>query len=326
MTDLDLIAELRPDLPLATTGELAQARGRLTAGIAMEVNGSGGIRVPGALRRWRTGLLRPSRRLGLTGLGATAAAVGVAVALVLSSQAGPPSGAFNGPVRVNGQVAAFLDNAAIAVLHQPSIVPGPDQFIYMESVTRRHRANTQSWQSVTGRRSGLVNNGGNRYRIAPCSVAMAEAGKCGVAAGYLPDFPTQPGRVLGYLIKIGLASRPDQPGGGMGAQWIANDLGKTIDVLLLRTYLLPAQRAALYEFMARTPGFYPVPHAVDAVGRHGFGIAWNYLGAAAMIIFNLQTFGYLGDRSWPSPGSGGGNQYDGVALIKFAVVNHVGQT
>ena len=78
--------------------------------------------------------------------------------------------------------------------------------------------------------------------------------------------------------------------------------------------------------MARTPGFYPVPHAVDAIGRHGFGIGWEFMGGRVVVIFSPSTFAYLGSRTWPAPGRGGGNQYDGGALVAIAIVDHVGQT
>jgi hypothetical protein len=107
-------------------------------------------------------------------------------------------------------------------------------------------------------------------------------------------------------------------------------LGDDIDNLLRMTYLTPRQLAAMYDFMASTPGFTVVPDAVDAVGRHGVGIRWQVSdgqaiarGDTAMIIFNPRTGAYMGDRTTylgESP-----RNYSGDAVVKLAIVNRTGQ-
>jgi hypothetical protein len=70
--------------------------------------------------------------------------------------------------------------------------------------------------------------------------------------------------------------------------------------------------------MARTPGYFVVRHAVDALGRPGVGIAWRYQGSETMIIFDPRNYGYLGDRTGAA-----GASYQGAALVKLKVVDSV---
>jgi len=150
-------------------------------------------------------------------------------------------------------------------------------------------------------------------------VAQAGTGHCATTAGYLPGLPVRPRGILAYLTKVGLAGAADTPAGGKLHKdiphWIANDLGKTLAVLLSDTYLQPAQRAALYQFMARTPGFTVARHVTDAVGRPGVGIQWTYQGIDNVIIFSRQDYAYLGVRT-VAPGQPAYSS----ALVKFGIV------
>jgi len=118
-----------------------------------------------------------------------------------------------------------------------------------------------------------------------------------------------------------------QPGDSNSTSWAANDFGKAVDFLMSTTYLLPAQRAALFELMAHMPGFTVVSGARDAIGRTGVAVRWTFEGARAEIILNSVSYAYLGDRTWPVPGfhGQGANAYDGAALVKMAFVNTAGQ-
>jgi hypothetical protein len=90
--------------------------------------------------------------------------------------------------------------------------------------------------------------------------------------------------------------------------------------ILSRDDLLPAQRAALYEYLATLPGITVVRDATDIAGRPGVGVPWTSGGARTMIIFSATTFSYLGTDNW-----GAGGQVSGEALITMAIVSHVGQ-
>ncbi len=267
----------------------------------------------------------------LAAVAAGAVAAGVAAALVVvpghSRPAGTaPAAAGPGahsvvPVRpFTGRLTAarFLNAAARAALTQPATPPRPDQFVYAESEGPGGSSKYQIWQSADGSKAGLVVNSTGPIPLPACS---GGPDRC-FTAGYRPDLPTKPGAILPYLVRAGLAGPADKPGGqGLHKpirNWVANDLGKEIDSLLSDTYLLPAQRAALFRYMARTPGYFVVRHAADAIGRPGVGIAWRYQGSETMIIFDPRDYAYLGDRTDAAAAS-----YQGAALVKLKIVDSV---
>jgi hypothetical protein len=243
----------------------------------------------------------------------------------------PPSGA-SAPAHHPGPASAvkpftgrltaarFLDAAARAALTQPVAPPQPGQFVYAETEGPGGSSKYQIWQSADGSQQGLVINTVGAIPLPSCTVAQAQSRHCATTAGYLPGLPVRPGAVLAYLTKIGLAVAADQPGGSNLHKniphWVANDIGKILAVMLSDTYLEPAQRAALYEFMARTPGFTVAAHATDAIGRSGVGIRWTYQGTTNVIIFSRQDYAYLGDRTITP-----GQPAYGAALVKFGIVD-----
>jgi hypothetical protein len=357
MNDLDLIRELTPEARLPGHGELAPARGRLTAAIAAE-RASGGAPGPSSsgeersrpagTRARRSPASWRARRPALVALAAAVTAAAVATALVAMpgghnerpSARGAPGPSATAPPQsgtVNVTAARFLRNAAAATVRRQASPPGPGQFVYTETEGVGGADKDQQWLSAYGSRDGLIQNAGQSSSVlTPCTVAQAQVPRksppgmlfpktthCTEEAGYIPAMPTDPHKLLAYLIKIQVA----EPADAMGTSWAANDLGKAVDYLMSTTYLLPAQQAALFELMAQTPGFTVVRGARDAVGRIGVAIKWTYEGAPAEIILDPSTYAYLGDRTWPAPGfhGPGANAYDGGALVKIAFVNKAGQ-
>ena len=57
-----------------------------------------------------------------------------------------------------------------------------------------------------------------------------------------------------------------------------NDVAKVVGVAQ-SDYLLPAQRAAFYEFLATTPGLTLERHVKDVTGRPGIGVSWSFRAA-----------------------------------------------
>jgi hypothetical protein len=337
MNDLDLIAELRPEVPLADAAELAVARQRLTAAIAA------GSRRPG--RRPAGRRLRQSRRFALAGTTAAAAA-GVVVVLLTSSvlPGRAPSAALNqagsgkpaaakahpGGVAVPATLTAaqFLSTAAAATAHRTAVPPLPGQYVYSENVTPGSGW-SREWLSGDGAEPGLMEESASAPGFATaepaCTAAQAEATGCYVSAGYLSGLPVQPNAVLPFLARLGLAVAAP-PDSDEPAHWMANDLGKAVGLLMSTTYLLPAQQSAIFRLLAHTPGFQLVRSADDPTGRTGVGIYWSYQGGGAMIIFDPATYAFLGYGTWP-PGSQpvltGQNVTapDGSALTAMAIVN-----
>jgi len=339
MNDLDLITDLRPEVPLADAAELAAARQQVMAAVtAGDPNPSG---IPTAGKR-----LRPSWRVALAGATA-AAASGIAVALLVSSavpsrgpsialnhpRPGRPTAATAHPHRIvvpaTLTAAQFLNSAAAAMAHRTGVPPRPGQYVYSENVTPGSGW-SKEWLSANGAEPGLMEDStspppGYAFTEPPCTVAQAEATGCYVAAGYLPGLPVQPSAVLAYLAEVHLAAAsppyPDEP-----PHWMANDLGKAVGQLMATTYLLPAQQSAIFGLLAQTPGFQIVRSADDPIGRPGVGIYWSYQGAGAMIIFDPATYAFLGYGTWPAnsqPVLTGQNVTapDGSALTAMAIVN-----
>ena len=345
MTDLDLIRELRPEEALAgrRAGRRPRAAGRRDRGGDQRRAGPGRAgrraaapRVPAGIAPGAVGLRRPAAT--------AAAACAAAAVLVAAGHSGPAGKAAVSPAHpLTGRLTAarFLTAAAHAALQLPACSPRPGQWVYSETEDA-NGMRTQTWLSADGSQAGQVRTSsaaapsssptpapagkpGPGNGIPACTAAQAASARCYPAARYFPALPTQPAAVLAYLSQIQLAQDHAPP--GEGASWLANDLGKAMMSLMGQAYLSPAQRAALYELMARTPGFTVVPGMRDATGRAGVGIEWVYEGGRAVNIFDPRTYAYLGVRTWPVAGyhGPGAHQYDGNALIQIAVVDHSGQ-
>jgi hypothetical protein len=337
MNDLDLIRDLVPDARLLGPAGLAPARSRLAVAINLEretrclapasaggapVVPASAVPVPAvptgavpARSGWR-------RRLTLVALAAGAVAVIVAGLIVVTTGPGQvrgPGAAVRGPV-VDSAAAAVLHKAALAALQLPYSAPRPNQFVYLEFVygfVKSGRSElSRQWLSVDGTRTGLMRTGAKSWVVPGCP-ASAAGHRCTPAPAFLPDLPTTPRSMLVYL------ERTDgvQPGSSMDD---LNKLGKAADELLTSVYLLPKQRAALYDLLARTPGFSVVPHTFDAAGRPGIGISWPFLGGSkTMIIFDPRTYAELGLITW---GAGQDHHVEGgSSLLKIAIVDRVGQ-
>src|ERR1700733_934074 len=126
MNDLDLLQQSVPDVALPSLTELSEARVRVVAGITS--SGIAGRRT--FPRQAAERLARKRRRLArrIVGGGVTVGgAGGVTGGLLLV-------GGTHAVVAVHAQLTAreVFDRAASAALRQPSVAPGPDQFVYTE--------------------------------------------------------------------------------------------------------------------------------------------------------------------------------------------------
>jgi hypothetical protein len=54
---------------------------------------------------------------------------------------------------------------------------------------------------------------------------------------------------------------------------------------------VPAQRAALYEFLATMPGLTLERNVKDISGRPGIGVSWSFMGSTAVLIFDPSVQG-----------------------------------
>lgn len=262
---------------------------------------------------------------------------------------------------VHPTAAKVLKRAAFVALRSSEATPRSNQFVY----TRTEDASgqiTQSWLSVDGTRTSIIDQPGNTtpITIQGCvngqrsSRTMGEDGKpladflprnvrgkpvlsgqaakyfggkipmdgpivttkCVAQPAFFPDMPIDSGSMLAYLVKIQVA----YPAGIASPSIELNDLAKDIGYMLDTDYLLPAQQAALYRFLATTPGITLVQSVKDVAGRPGIGVRWSFEGSSAMLIFDPSTYQYLGTST-----TGTGGQVGGTALLQTAIVDNAAQ-
>lgn len=355
MNDLEFLATLAPQAPLASAAELAGPRARLTSAIAAEATaGQYDERAvdrapagPGAHpARWaRSTTARPAGRghqehrgrWVATGAAVIAAAAAVAVAVAVNVPTGVPhpaaSATGGGPARPGAtahlMAVQVLQRAAGATLHQPAVVPRPDQFIYTKILAVAGKPAIQAWTSVDGQHYGLGQLGdlpATRFPAcvngqislppsaspAPAATPMV-AGSCTPQPGYFPDMPTAADRMQAFM------ERTLAPKEGSAGQ-APNEIARTIGEWEMSDYFLPAQRAALYQYLATLPGVTVVRDARDVDGRAGIGISWTFEGARMMNIFDPGTYALLGVTMRDADG-----QQSGQALLRTAIVDKPGQ-
>ena len=132
---------------------------------------------------------------------------------------------------------------------------------------------------------------------------------CTPERAFFPDMPTTAAAMGPYLERTQGIHRDN-----------LNDLAKTVGFILNDDYILPAQRAALYQYLAATPGLTVERHVRDVSGRPGIGVVWHFYGSKAMNIFDPHTFAYLGMTTWGEQG-----QMGGAALVRTAIVDRAGE-
>src|SRR5579862_124094 len=263
MNELELVRELDDEIALPEVSELSFGRETLLEGIAS------------ARRRRRQG------RLGL----ACAALAAAATVLILRS---PPPRHHLPPASAGVTATQLLERAAFVVLHTAAPRPRGDQFVYTEvraiggGVTL-----TRSWLSVDGTRDSLI-AGHTLYGCVSGRLSLPHsAGRpCAPAPAYFPNMPTRASRMLAFL-KRTQGVRPSN----------LNDLAKTVGSMLDSDYVLPAQQAALFDFLAHTRGISLVPNVDDAAGRSGIGVRWSIGNTRSMLIFDPTSYRYLGIRT-----------------------------
>jgi hypothetical protein len=89
--------------------------------------------------------------------------------------------------------------------------------------------------------------------------------------------------------------------------------------MMITDYLLPQQRAALYELLAQTPGLTVVHSVANMQGTVGVGVSGPWKGKAT-IIFDPTTYAPLG---WNQDLAAG--QHSGEVPLKLAIVNKARQ-
>lgn len=335
MNDLELLAALGDETPLPAPETLAAARARLIGAIAPPA-----AFAPPAHGRRRT----DPRAIWIAGT-AAAAAVAIAVAVqgapsphvaasasasasARSASAAAPSSSTSArdnskkpPAATARLTAAWvLDRAAAAALTQRTVVPRPDQFVFWKTVDSAS-GTALTWQSVDGARNGFVLSAGVKTMLWGCKdgwqTVRPDPGsgrawitqRCVAQPAFLPGMPASASAMPDFLARqFGPVARDPQ---------VAM---KITEYLLGSVYLLPGQRAALYQFFVTIPGLTVVPHVRDYAGRPGVGVSMTRDGFKAMWIFDDKTFAYLGYAEWS-----GHTEVAAGAVLKVAIVDSAGQ-
>jgi hypothetical protein len=224
------------------------------------------------------------------------------------------------PVR-DSQYMYVETTAAVPSLGlQPLTKPRPfPRHIHLKMVTSR------IWAPVdnlcrSGLERGITGNG----KITSSTFSMRQPGVKCPNIGWLNDptyrllqtLPTNPHALLAmiYRIERGHGSGPDQ------------EAFVTIGDLLRNTIAPPKVTAALYRAAALIAGVTLVPHATDAIGRHGVAVARIGPGADGGVreelIFSKATWQLIGERTVIART---GVTTGATAIIARAFVDHRGQ-
>jgi len=291
---------------------------------------------------------RPRRRTVLVA-GAVLTAVAVAATAVgtraahTKPAAQPSAKASATPVTTAGLLAKIANTAA----SQPSPVVRDSEFVYIRSevaytdntIVDGHETSTmeklherQIWRPVANLCvTGLLIENGRRDLLSPFPVVNGKVdtspppgtprpnftcpseGHLGDATyRLLQSLPTEPAALLNYL-RAGKKCTNDEP---------ITEIGDLIGEAIIP----PAVAAALYRVAALLPGATLVNDAVNAVGRHGIGIAWNSRSARQSYrnewIFDKTTLQYIGERDYdPTTGKLSGES----AILQQAFTAKAGQ-
>jgi hypothetical protein len=201
------------------------------------------------------GSARPERkaarsRIRIAVVATSGAVAALAVGLTLASLPGgthsagtaishpSPSSPGGAPVTAVLTAKQVLDSAATAALSHPGAPPRPDQFVYTKVGDGGGHV-AQIWLSVDGSRNGLME--GQRPNGTTTILGCVNE-SCIPQPAFFPAMPTTASAMHAYLAKTQGVRLND-----------INDVAKVVESIFQSDYLLPAQRAALYKFLATTP-------------------------------------------------------------------------
>jgi hypothetical protein len=343
MNEMDLLEQFCAAVPAPEGARLSHARSALLATAAAPV--------PASMRtRWT----RP-RRLATLAFAATATA-----AVLVLTLATP----FGGSLTPPASAATLLQRAAKAALSQPAATAG--QYIYTEvtgpgDTPLSGSAVVQTWQSVDGTRPGVVESRGTCGPLptaqagelpgqtppappssAPATPARTEPsllppqpshcaaiirGSAGSppASTYagLQTLPADPAALLRYLDEHYHAMQaPGQTLSTATREYLA------ISDILENLGVLPGRlEAAMFQALQQLPGMTLIPHVTDYAGRTGTAAAWRNGGFEFEMIFNPDTYQFMGQQEVALPGNhggyGAGARVWGMALLASGVTSTV---
>ena len=296
MNDLDLVRDLRADVPSPTRERLAPGRARLLASVS-----------------------RPSRpryaRRAVLLVTAVAAASAVAAAVA--------SGAFSGPATRSAAVkppairltltAQLLTTAAATVAEHPAVRPGLHQWFYTKFVAHDYGQPTQSnknWETFNGRQTAYFQNGqlivhktlGVFAGGGPTPVGEYNANATPQTAyNALASLPSNPKALLAVIARQVAKVGPSAASGSAVSLYApkgSDELEFDYLAQLLwnsATGEPPAAEAAVFRALAAIPGVSSQQGITDVVGRPAIGRSDN--GGKTQLLLDPRTYQVIGMRA-----------------------------
>jgi hypothetical protein len=335
MDEITLVTDIAPPAPGLPAAVRDAARATLLAEIATEREAGtipGRAPVPGSRRR---PAVPRSRRLVRWGIAAAVLAAGAATAAIMlpGVLAGPPSASAR-RVHPPATAAAVLLRAARATAALPDLHPRPDQFVYIESVSRYITQSnrlfvTRAWLSADGWHGGLTLQrwvSGTKwyhgFRMYDCLTLPHSnwyyKANCPTPPAYVTTLPRTVKAMKRYLLGSGAT------GGGTPPAASA-----IMGVTEFYQFLVPHRASALmFQALSRIKGIKVIGHATTLAGREGIGVAAYdpSRGTLDELIFDTKTYLYIGDSqialngTYMPKGTVNGN-----AVLQIAVVDKAGQ-
>jgi len=301
VNEIELLQELRADLPGPSPESRALARGALVARI------EGSERPPARAPAWR----RSRVRLVL----AITAVAALLVAL--------PTLILGGGGEVQPAVGQVLRAAAAVAATEPAEPPpGPGQYFYTRSREAVLDATGEpAAMTVHLRQTWIGANGAGRARVVT-SGQVEDSALTGQPFLDTSELPTRPG-ALRKLIEAREIPLVDGPPGEAETFTLIGDM-------LRNTYLPPAFRAALYRVVAELPEVELMGEARDPVGRMGTGVAFTKGSVTHQLIFDPKTSALLGERDvaarqMPEFQAPAGTEISSTAYLESKVVDSLGR-
>ncbi|WP_248960717.1 CU044_5270 family protein [Sphaerisporangium perillae] len=274
--------------------------------------------------RFGSGSGRPGGRFGVPRLGWQAAgAFGVTVAVVggvvLALPSRPAPVAVPGAIATASPQATAADSVAVAPpVDGAELHPRAGQFLLVESETMYtaetmgkterarylYRTKRQIWQAADGNAGGLLRIEGLPPKQIPGwplpqEAQQWESGEWHEISGHCPgqsdDFRTD---------YVHLSTLPADEAGmrehlytGSPTKNPADDAAFTaVGDLVRENYLPRAQRQALFEAAKTIPGVEVAERVKDSAGREGIALGRNERGTLTQLIFDPETYMFLGER------------------------------
>lgn len=294
MNDLDLVRDLRADVPSPTRERLAPGRARLLASIS-----------------------RPSRpryaRRAVLPVTAAAAASAVAVAVASGALSGPAtrSPAVKPPaIRLTVQL---LSTAAATVAKHPAVRPGPHQWFYTKFVGHDYGQPNQSnenWETFDGRRTAYFQNGHlivHKTRGVFGGGGPTPLGKYNANAtpqtayNALASLPSNPKALLAVIARQVAKVGPGVASGSVVSLYAPKSRDELEFDYLAQllwnsaTGEPPAAEAAVFRALAAIPGVSSQQGITDVIGRPAIGLSDN--GGKAQLLLDPQTYQVIGMRA-----------------------------